>query len=155
LKEQPSLFVRLLAHEIRQAARKGPITMRLNAFSDLRWEIIAPGLFTIPGVSFYDYTKWSASARPAQANYHLTYSATERTSVDEIRAMVDAGYNVAVITSLSRFKPKPTTWEGMPITDGDKSDDRTLDTPGTVVLLTAKGTLRTATDDASRRFRHA
>lgn len=155
LHDYPAVFVRLLADEIRKASRKGPITMRLNTFSDLRWENIAPDLFTLPNVSFYDYTKWSHTERANRPdNYNLTFSATERTTTEQVRTMVAAGENVAVIVSSSRHAVKPDTWEGMPAVDGDKTDDRTLDKRGVVVLLTAKGSLRRATDEASVKFRH-
>lgn len=155
LSERPGLFVRLLAHEIRSAARSGAITVRLNVFSDLRWELIAPELFTIEGVKFYDYTKHPASKRFVDGlNYHLTYSATENTTLVEIAGHIDNGRNVAVVIPHSRFMKIPDTFYNLPAIAGDKTDDRTTDPNGVIVLLTAKGKLRTSTDIASVKFRH-
>jgi hypothetical protein len=75
----PSAFVTLLAAEIDKAVAKhgDQLRVRLNTFSDIRWEDVAPWLFTErPHVNFYDYTKdWT---RNPPANYRLTLSVSER-----------------------------------------------------------------------------
>jgi len=135
----PEAFVTLLEHEIRLAVkRRGRIAVRLNTFSDVAWERVAPHLFEIDGVTFYDYTKRTDRTPPA--GYHLTVSATERTTVEDVRSHVLAGSAVAVVLNVKRSEPVPTTWHGMPVTDGDKTDERWED-GGTVVALRAKGKL--------------
>jgi hypothetical protein len=58
----------------RAGQREGkPVACRLNTLSDLRWERIAPHLFTQwEHIQFYDYTKVPGRSTPD--NYHLTYS---------------------------------------------------------------------------------
>jgi len=132
----------LLVGEIEAAVRRfGHIRMRLNVLSDLDWENIWPDLFGIPGVQFYDYTKnWSRESTDA---YHLTYSASERTKVEDLRLTVSQGRNVAVVVPTETMA-RQSTWHGLPAVCGDDSDDRTLDPRGCVVLLKAKGAARYA-----------
>src|SRR4029078_13220660 len=58
---------------------------RLNTFSDLVIEEVMPWIFKrFPNINFFDYTKnWSRNVDNIP-NYHLTYSASERTTNDEI-----------------------------------------------------------------------
>jgi hypothetical protein len=136
----PSAFYTLLAAEIDAAVAKfgSAVEVRLNTFSDLRHEEIAPWLFADrPTVRFYDYTKdWG---RNPPANYHLTLSASERTTDDGIMLAVASGRNVAVVFSTKRTATLPTTFEGMTVVDGDASDARWHDGSGVVVGLRAKG----------------
>src|SRR5215472_12406992 len=122
LYDNPSAYGALMGHELdRGLERYGEIACRPNAFSDIAWHLIFPELFDRP-VSFYDYTKdWTRRPRP---NYHLTYSATEHTTDDEIRARVGQGANVAVIFSTARGRALPATYAGCPVIDGDLSDYR-------------------------------
>ncbi len=151
LAEHPEHFATLLDAELRKgkakAARKGQsgIAMRLNTFSDLPWHTLTPWLFTDHAdVQFYDYTKvWSRGEEILPVNWHLTFSASERTTADQILAMVERGYNVATVFSTGRTKPLPATFHGAPIIDGDKSDDRAEDPRGVIVGLRAKGKMRT------------
>lgn len=140
LAEEPRAFVRFMAHELEVAARQGRVACRPNAFSDLAVERIAPWLLAaLPGVMFMDYTKrWD---RIGLGNYYLIYSASERTTVDQIRERVSTGANVAVVVGARRKEPLPATWAGLPALDGDRSDQRWTDPPGHVVLLRAKGSL--------------
>jgi hypothetical protein len=141
LAEHPAEFLCILADEIAKAAARHPegIRMRLNVLSDLDWPRIDPTLFAISGVRFYDYTKdRDRLSRPMPDNYNLTYSASERTSDADIAAMVAGGQNVAVVLT---SKPGPT-FRGLPMVNGDESDDRTLDPRGVVVGLKAKGKMR-------------
>ena len=152
LVEHPQAFLTILVNEIDTAVRKhGMINLRLNTFSDIRWERVAPWLFNRWGsaVQFYDYTKdWSrgdANDDSLPVNYHLTYSASERTTRDDIGNMVLAGESVAVVVNVRRSGPMPEAFEtqygNMPLVDGDKSDDRTLD-KGVIVGLRPKGSMR-------------
>ena len=90
-----------------------------------------------PNIQFYDYTKWPSKFRPASrlpANYHLTFSRSEITTLDDIQAEFDAGRNVAVV-----FDEVPTEWEGWTVINGDADDLRHLDPVGVIVGLKAKG----------------
>lgn len=140
----PWAFLILLVAEIHHAARRhGVVRVRLNVVSDIRWELCARPLFAaFPHVRFYDYTAWSVARRDdadLPANYSLTRSAKETHTVEDIRAMVDAGANVAVPFAVTRGHDLPTVWHGMRVIDGDASDDRTLDPRGVIVGLRAKG----------------
>jgi hypothetical protein len=140
LLEHPNEFCSLLAHELDTAMRKhgARLRVRLNTFSDIRWEEIAPWLLR-GDVTFYDYTKdWS---RVAPANYRLTLSASERTSDRRVLAAVNAGRSVAVVFDTPRTRALPETWHGLEVIDGDKTDDRYGDL-GVVVGLRAKGKMR-------------
>jgi hypothetical protein len=138
-----SAFVSLLDAEIAAAKRKhGPdLAVRLNTFSDIPWERIVPWLFTVHSdVAFYDYTKWSGRIPPP--NYSLTRSCSERMSDAMVAELVTGGQNVAVVFATARTRDLPTTWHGLRVIDGDKTDARHLDERGVVVGLRAKGTMR-------------
>ncbi len=116
------------------AERRGNrLAMRLNVLSDLPWERIVPSLFSdFPRVVFYDYTKVPNRITPA--NYTLTFS---RSETNESAALTEYqnGRNVAVVF---RTKTLPSTWNGIPVFNGDQTDLRFLDGRG-VVGLYAKG----------------
>lgn len=142
LEAHPDAFATLLKAELMAAvAKHGAIGCRVNTFSDVPWEIVAPWAM-VPGVTFYDYTKnWS---RPSLPNYSLTYSASERTGPAEIVDMVARGETVAVVFE-TKHRPGaraqtalPELYYGAPVVDGDKTDERFSD-GGVVVGLRAKG----------------
>lgn len=145
LAKHPLSFLRLLQAEIERAIERHDeqIGVRLNTFSDIPWERVAPQLlasFHPKEVLFYDYTKdWS---RESIAIYHLTYSASERTSEAAIEAACCAGRNVAVVFDTKRGHELPRTHLGIPVIDADESDDRTADPRGVIVGLRAKGRMR-------------
>ena len=141
-----STFLALLARDIsahEQKARKLGMkcAVRLNGTSDIPWEKIAPGLFRdFPNTQFYDYTKSSRRAFMSRdpswpANYHVTFSRSENTTIANIAYLVCQGINVAVVFS----GPLPLTWEGLRVIDGDVSDYRPNDPEGVVVRLSVKG----------------
>lgn len=76
--ENRDAFVLKLSREIENLQKRGerngkPCAVRLNGTSDIKWENIAPSLFSdFPEVNFYDYTK--VPNRQTPENYHLTYS---------------------------------------------------------------------------------
>lgn len=145
LAQNPQDFVLILADELRRAAVKhGSIAARLNVASDLRWERIAPKLFELVGVVFYDYTKAPASQRDdLGGKYHLTYSVSEkRASEGEALRWLERGGNAAVVFDTKRGAPLPETWHGYPVLDGDVTDARHEDLPSAVVGLRAKGSGR-------------
>jgi hypothetical protein len=152
----PEAFAVLLIHEIDQMQKKYEgykIAIRLNTYSDLKFEMIAPEIFTkFPRINFYDYTKHTVRSRPAKTiprNYSLTYSVSEKTTADEIAKAKTAGRNLAVVVSIrsgktpAGYRPIPKTFLGMKTTDGDIRDDRHNDRPGNVVILRRKHTMKT------------
>jgi hypothetical protein len=142
LYEHAEAFVTLLTAEIKAAVDKhGSVGVRLNTFSDLPWEDIAPWLFEIPGVTYFDYTKvWERDA--TNVGYHLTYSASELTTDEEIVHLVSSGKNVAVVFGVKPKQDLPTEYLGLPVINGDKDDARFLDPLGVIVGLRAKGKMR-------------
>lgn len=145
----PSAFVSLVAAEIDAAYAKhgDSLRVRLNTFSDIRWEQVAPWLFADrPHVRFYDYTKdW---ARETPANYVLVRSVSERPQA--IKPILDAGRNVAVVFSTKKGLPLPASWNGYRVLDGDRNDNRADEPGGMVVGLRAKGRMRTSTGSMVR-----
>jgi hypothetical protein len=88
-------------------------------------------------VQFMDYTKHASrvldSRRPA--NYHLTFSRSERNEPD-CQRILKAGHNVTVVF---RKEPFPETFWGYRVIDGDQDDFRFLDPAPRVVALKARG----------------
>jgi hypothetical protein len=134
----------LLVHHIRAIVRKHGaenVAVRLNVLSDVEWERILPSAFwtEFADVQFYDYTK-SDGRWFLPENYHLTLSAHERWSVNDVRATImTVGKNVAVVTDIPLNEPKPDTWFGLPAIDGTTHDARYTDPEGVVVLLSPLG----------------
>lgn len=144
LHEHPRAFVTLLSAEIgRLFARHGrDLRIRLNVFSDLRWEVIVPWLFERHAlVRFYDYTKVPLDQRPTPSNYLLTPSATERTTPEQLRSWVGDGHSPAIVVDVPKGEPIPATIYGVPAVDGDLSDNRWRDPRGVAVALRPKGRL--------------
>ena len=130
-----------IAAAIRQARKaRLKLCVRLNGATDLAWEGLSPSTFADnPKVQFVDYTKSPKRALAhAQgkmpANYHLTFSRSETNEADCARVLA-AGGTVAVVSS----QPRPAHYLGAPVIDGDQSDLRHLDPPGSVVWLSPKG----------------
>lgn len=125
--------------------------IRLNGTSDIMWEKVAvqvnginyPNLMSaFPDVQFYDYTKvLGRKIALALPNYHLTFSLAENNDRAAWKAIAE-GYSVAVVMNISKSDPKPTTWKGFPVIDGDLSDVRFNDPAGHIIALTAKGKAR-------------
>ena len=126
-------------------------TIRLNGTSDIAWEKIkvtrdgkeyASIMEAFDTVQFYDYSKVLGRSKAiALPNYHLTFSLAENNDADAVKALAQ-GYNVAVVLNIKKNEPKPATWGGYPVIDGDESDVRFLDAKGVIVALTAKGEAR-------------
>ena len=133
---------------IKQSAKKGLIPVfRLNGTSDLSWEkyeVIRDGklyrnIFTaFPDVQFYDYTKVLGRKISDIKNYHLTFSAADGNDADVMKA-IQQDYNVATVFGIKKTLPKPESYNGLPVFNGDESDLRFLDPKGVVVGLYAKG----------------
>lgn len=151
--EQPLFFAILIWEELRKATQSDTyaVAIRLNTYSDIRWERVAPNLFEYFSRStFYDYTKHPQRSRPAHtlpSNYRLTYSLSEKTTAAEFARNIDAGRNVAAVVavrsgSVPAWREIPSTFAGLPTIDGDQTDARHLDPLGVVVLLRRKHTLK-------------
>lgn len=125
-----------IASAIRRARRKHMVPcFRLNGTSDIAWEFVAPEIFReFHDVQFYDYTKITARLfRPRPANYHLTFSLSEK-NVPDIRRVMAAGYNVVAV-----FRELPKKFFGRRVFSGDTTDLRFLDPKGVIVGVTPKG----------------
>ena len=145
--EHREIFLTLLSAEIRKAvAKHNGCAFRLNTFSDIDWQTVAPDLFVIEGATFYDYTK-DLSRVAKFPNVHFTYSATERTKALDAYSLLKAGENVAVVIDVKGgrirgtedYRPIPSTLFGIPTIDGDADDNRGKDAKGRPVVLRAKG----------------
>lgn len=160
----PATFYARLAGELAALARKATrdgvrAFCRLNVASDIDHphEVVAAH----PAITFYDYTKDEAKAAAygrgeLPANYHVSYSVSERTTFEAARALNAAGVNLVVVFDshyfgpLHRFGVVPaivrfvsrTTGETFTVdtVDGDIHDLRTpeFDGRGVVVALRAK-----------------
>jgi len=146
------MLVRNINSLVKQAAKFDMTpAVRLNGTSDIMWEKIPVMIMGIthnnlmsafPDVQFYDYTKVLGRRRALElSNYHLTFSLTENNDSDAVKA-IHNGYSVAVVMDISKSAPKPATWKGFPVIDGDLSDVRFDDPPGHIVALSAKGKAR-------------
>lgn len=130
------------------------VGVRLNVYSDLRWERVLPTWFwkRFANVVFYDYTKHPLSSRPVSSlpdNYKLTYSVSQRSTVQQISIQRKAGRSVAVVVetrggkipNTKDYRPFSVEVDGVSVIDGDANDRRYLDEPGSVVLLRRKNGL--------------
>lgn len=132
---------------VRKATKQGlkPL-VRLNGTSDIRWETVGltidgieyANIFDVfPDVQFYDYTK-DANRKALPSNYDLTFSYSGVEGFQPfVEKAVDNGMRLAVV-----FRTEasiPSTFRGIPVVSGDKSDVRHLDAQGVVVGLYAKG----------------
>ena len=147
-------FMEILVNDIKaliKKAKKEKMTpaIRLNGTSDIAWEKIAcvvdgesfkNVMLAFPNVQFYCYTKiLGRTAALSLPNYHLTFSLSEENDSDAIKAL-SQGYNVAVVMNTKKNEPKPATWGGYPVVDGDETDVRFYDPKGGhIVALSAKG----------------
>lgn len=135
---------------VRKAKRENLIpAVRLNGTSDLPWEkvkCVRDGVHynsvmeAFSDVQFYDYSKILNRKKALSLdNYHLTFSLAEDNDASAVKAL-DQGYNVAVVMRVKKDAPKPETWGGYPVVDGDETDVRFLDPDGGhIVALFAKG----------------
>ena len=115
------------------------LAVRLNVFSDVPWEKIAPSIFSdFPEVEFYDYSKNPKRAGLLLPNYWLTFSRSEINHKDCLNVLRNGG-NVAVpfadlsgnyVGNRAGLQTLPATWEGYHVINGDESDLRFQDTRG-------------------------
>jgi hypothetical protein len=152
--QHPYEFIMMLCAELATIHEytEGTALVRLNTYSDIRWERIFPDFMReLYSIGFYDYTKHPTSSRPARSlpsNYLLTYSVSEKTTAKEIAKAKAAGRNLAVVVSIRSgktkegWRPIPKTWSNIPTIDGDLTDDRANDPTGVVVILRRKHTMK-------------
>ena len=150
----PYAFIVLLCNELNTIHEytEGTALVRLNTYSDIRWERIFPRFLRhCYSIEFYDYTKHPTSSRPANTlpeNYRLTYSVSEKTTAKEIAKAKAARRNLAVVVAIrsgktpTGWRPIPSTWGNMPTVDGDQTDDRANDPSSVVVILRRKHTMK-------------
>jgi hypothetical protein len=123
--------------------------VRLNTFSDLLWEKIAPELFTeFSSVQFYDYTKYPLRYRKnLPSNYHLTFSRAETSDNQaEAQRWLDANKPISVVFDTKKGEDLPETFLGHTVVDADLHDVTFLHaTKGLVLGLRAKGKAKTDT----------
>jgi len=148
LADHPAHFVALLAGELARVAERHPkVLARLNVNSDLRWYRILPSLGNgdvLPNVYFYDYTKNPATLRGSgmvAERYRVCYSVNETSDLGKVDRFIRAGGTAAVVTDRKRNAATMASWRGLPVIDGDISDDRYSES-GAYIDLTAKGTAR-------------
>jgi hypothetical protein len=142
-----SQAVRKIQARARKLGRKPRVTVRLNGTSDLqglrkvRDAILAAAGPDLADIVFYEYSKnWSLiDSTDDSRGYHLTLSRCETTTDDQVRTAAANGINVAVVFDTKRGQPLPERFLGLPVIDGDLSDDRTRDPRGVIVGLRAKG----------------
>ena len=129
---------------VKKAQREGMLAAgRPNLLSDLP-QMAQALAAALPEIQFYDYTKIPQAWTRTRSNYHLTYSASERSTSADIRDHFAHGINVAVVVSdIAKGEPLPTTFtlHGItrPAIDGDENDIRFRDAVGVFVLLRWKG----------------
>ena len=147
--EQPRVFLKILILEIQKGQRKArkmgmALAIRLNGTSDILWEKRAPQLFEIfPDVQFLDYTKFTCVMRPIiPVNYHLTYSRSENTTIEDIHREIDFGRNVAVVFSTPELLGTVIAngWLEFKVINATTHDLRYQDTMGRIAGLYFKET---------------
>lgn len=124
--------------ERRAAAKRLRPAARLNGTSDIAWYQKKYDILFAnhPSVIFYDYTKDAKRMRIVdQVHYKLTFS--RGTNNDKVcKRLLSEGYNVAVVFD---EVPVGSTWWEYPVINGDLSDLRFMDPPGSIIGLVAKG----------------
>lgn len=138
-------IAREMGRERRKATAAGmKLAVRFNTLSDVDAVATFKSIMD-PADQYLDYTK--VAARYAKflvggfpANYHLTFSRSEEnhaTALDFVRAGGTA--TVVVADESVRDAMLANGWCGLPAVDGDLSDRRWQDKPGSWVVLIAKG----------------
>ena len=140
-------YLKELADESRRANKAGEeLHARGNGTSDQMWErYILMDLFKACHVgfgTFYDYTKLGKRRvkNGLPEAYHLTFSIDEKSNtLQNAMAYHKAGYSVAVVLHKSE---KQKILHLPNVIDGDLSDHRPIDPPGSIVVLYSKGKAR-------------
>jgi hypothetical protein len=148
LYDHPQAFMVLLGHELRELSTKFErVLVRLNMNSDLRFYKILPKLVNgeiFRNLFFYDYTKNPATLSTngiVAKQYRLVYSVSESSNMVKVREFVANGGTAAIVTSRTKKQAPPASFMGLPVVDGDITDNR-YDERGVWVDLSAKGKAR-------------
>lgn len=139
--EEPDAFISLLYREVWLAQKRfGEIGFRPNVFSDVQWEFVpwTAEFHPANGIHMYDYTKFPPEVRPGVPWYDLTRSFNEKVAWADVVSSLRVGEKWAVVFNGS----VPDFYKGVPVIDGDKSDERFLDPAGSLIGLSAKGTAK-------------
>jgi len=130
-------------NKLKRQAKKKNLTpvIRLNGTSDIEWENIRAGEYTIfdlfPDLQFYDYTK-NPNRKNLPANYDLTFSYSGVESFIKFNRQALAN-NMRVATV---FKILPVEFEGREVINGDDHDARFIEDKNVIIGLKAKGKAR-------------
>lgn len=135
------LHVEIEALKIKAAKLGMILRIRLNGTSDIRWELLGVPQ-AHPGTSFYDYTK--IPNRKVPENYDLTFSYSGvKEFAPHVEKAILSGYRIAAVfrtrDKVEVMLAQGIKFLGLPVVDGDDSDNRPEDPQGTVVALYAKG----------------
>ena len=143
-------FINQLANELIKIDKKASkntnqTLIRLNGTSDLDFIFLLKkyanfDISNYNNLHFYDYTKILGKVKKYSnnKNYTLTFSRAEDNEQDIFKA-VQYGANVSAV-----FKGTlPQTYKGIPVIDGDKTDNEMLKYKGYILGLKAKGKART------------
>ena len=131
------------ALEQKQATSSKQYCIRLNGGSDLDYLATYE---QYPTLTFWEYTKDFNRAMEYltdpnfPTNVHLAFSASEKSTDEQLLAVLNAGGRVAMVmdstpTSNTNFK-----WHGFPVENGDTHDFFFLRPQGIVLALYPKGT---------------
>lgn len=129
-------------HRMLAETRDMIAAVRPNGSTDILWERHGVPQ-EHPTVQLYDYTKAPLRVRrDIPNNYHLTYSFSEDPHAwKRSLEWLEAGRNVAVVLRTPEEVEAAVNYGlwGFPVVNGDESDVRFFDPPGSVVALHAKG----------------
>ena len=153
LAKHPTDFLRILGSEIKKHSDENEkVLVRLNVNSDLRWYTILPTLSNghpvMPNVYIYDYTKNPAVLHGdgmVGRKYRAVYSVNEKSDLARVRSFLARGGTAAIVTNRKKNGKVLDSYLGIPVMDGDLSDDRYHER-GVWVDLAAKGKARQMPD---------
>lgn len=141
--EETAFFMAWMIAEMKSFKAKAEkegfgFSARLNGTSDIDWSLVfvdGKNIFNIfPDVMFYDYTKNPNKFFNKPENYHLTFSYTGR-NANVCKALLNQGYNVAVVFDIKKSKPLPATFDEYQVIDGDLTDFRPDDAKSSIIGL--------------------
>jgi len=143
-------FIKQLSSELikidkKASKNKNQTLIRLNGTSDLDFIFLLKkyanfDISNYNNLHFYDYTKILGKVKKYSnnKNYTLTFSRAEDNEQDIFKA-VKYGANVSAVFNGNL----PKTYKGIPVIDGDKTDNEMLKYKGFILGLKAKGKAKT------------